>query len=165
VNFLWYLFIFNIKPLDVGLLPPSSVIYCSQDHPRNGTHDLDHPVLAGAKNIDSWHASTGDLQRAFSLDILMVPLLVLAITVDGERLSHSGFSLSETIHFGRLKFIADYFGSLSLSPQRDGSNVTAMGSTSSGPPSPLRDMSGDSTEVFHTASDEEGGGGAQPPLS
>jgi hypothetical protein len=28
----------------------------SQNYLRTGTHDLDHPVLAGAKNTDSWDA-------------------------------------------------------------------------------------------------------------
>jgi hypothetical protein len=37
---------------------------------------------------------------------------MLAITTDGERLTCGGFSLGETVCFGSLKFIADYFGSL-----------------------------------------------------
>jgi hypothetical protein len=46
------------------------VFYSSQDHLRTRTHDLDHPVLGGVKNT----ARKGDLQCAFSLDVLMVPL-------------------------------------------------------------------------------------------
>jgi hypothetical protein len=34
--------------------------------------DLNDPVLADAKNIDNWRARKGDLQRAFSLGVLMV---------------------------------------------------------------------------------------------
>jgi hypothetical protein len=30
--------------------------------------------LTGAKNADNWCARNGDLQRAFSLDVLMVPI-------------------------------------------------------------------------------------------
>jgi hypothetical protein len=49
------------------------VLCISQDHLKKGMRDLDHPVLAGAKNSDSWHASKRDLQRAFPLDVSMVP--------------------------------------------------------------------------------------------
>jgi hypothetical protein len=31
------------------------------------------PYLIGAKNTNSWHARKGHLQRAFPLDVLMVP--------------------------------------------------------------------------------------------
>jgi hypothetical protein len=46
----------------------------------------------------------------------MVHLLALTISADGECLTCSGFFLSETVHFGSLEFIADYFSGLSLSP-------------------------------------------------
>jgi hypothetical protein len=69
-----------------------------------------------------------------------------------------GFSLGETVHFGSLEFIADCFGGgLSLSLSRNDSGATFMGSTHSGPPSPLWVMIEDSTEDFYTASSEEGG--------
>jgi hypothetical protein len=48
------------------------VVYSSQDHLRTGMCDLNDPVLADAKNIDNWRARKGDLQRAFSLGVLMV---------------------------------------------------------------------------------------------
>jgi hypothetical protein len=32
------------------------VICSSQDHLRTRMHDLDHPILAGAENTDSWRA-------------------------------------------------------------------------------------------------------------
>jgi hypothetical protein len=86
----------------------------------------------------------------------MVPSSALAVSADSECLSCDGFSLVETILFGRLEFITDFFGGMSLSPRRDHSNVTVMGSSCSGPPSPLWVMIGDSTEEFHAASDEEG---------
>jgi hypothetical protein len=73
----------------------------------------------------------------------MIPSSVLAVVADGECLSCGGFSLSETIRFGSLEFIIDCFGDLSLSHRRDGSDATIMGSTCSGPPSPLRAMIGD----------------------
>jgi hypothetical protein len=72
--------------------------------------------LTSARNTNNWRARKGDLQRAFPIDIPMVPSSVLAITSDGECLSCSGFSLSETIRFGSLEFITDLFGGLSLSP-------------------------------------------------
>jgi hypothetical protein len=39
-------------------------------------HDLDQHILAGAENTDSWCAQKGDLQRAFTLDVLIVPLSI-----------------------------------------------------------------------------------------
>jgi hypothetical protein len=86
----------------------------------------------------------------------MVPSSAITISADGECLSRDGFSLGETIHFGSIEFIVDYFGVLSLPPRRDDSNAAAMGSTHGGPPSQLA-IIGDSTEEFHLASDEEGG--------
>jgi hypothetical protein len=46
----------------------------------------------------------------------MVPSSALTISANGEHLMCGGFSLGETIHFGSLQFIADYFGGLSLPP-------------------------------------------------
>jgi hypothetical protein len=66
-------------------------------------HDLDHPVLASAINIDSWRAMKGDLQCAFPLDVLMVPSSVLTIAADVERLSCDGSSLGETINFWEFR--------------------------------------------------------------
>jgi hypothetical protein len=133
------------------------VLCSSQDHLKTGTRDLGHHVLIGAENTDSWHAQKGDLQRAFSLYVLMVPASVLIVTTSGERLLCDGFTLGETICFGSLEFIADYFSGLSLSPRRDGSDAVVVGSSRSEPPSRLRAMIGDSLEEFHTASDGEGG--------
>jgi hypothetical protein len=78
------------------------------------------------------------LQRTFPLDVPMVPSSTLTIAADGERLSCSRFSLSETIHFGSLKFIIDCFDDLSLSPMGDSSDAIVMGSAHGGPPSPLQ---------------------------
>jgi hypothetical protein len=75
----------------------------------------------------------------------MVPSSAITITVDGECLSCDGFSLGKTIHFGSLEFTTD--------PRRDSSDAAIMGSTHSGPPSPLSAMTGYSTEEFHMASD------------
>jgi hypothetical protein len=61
--------------------------------------------------------------------------------------------------------MTDYFSGLSLSPRRNDSGATFMGSARSGSSSPLRVMTEDSTEEFFMASSEEGGGGElQPPL-
>jgi hypothetical protein len=86
----------------------------------------------------------------------MVPLSVLTVATGGECLSSDVFSLSEIIHFGSLKFTADRFSGLSLSPMGDGSYAVVMGSTDGGLPSPPWAMTGDSTEGFDTASEEEG---------
>jgi hypothetical protein len=92
--------------------------------------------LTDAKNIDSWRDRKGDLQRAFPLDVLMVPSSTLAITTDGEHLMCDDFSLGETVHIGSFEFIADYFGGLSLSPRRSDLGASFMGSTRSRSPSP-----------------------------
>jgi hypothetical protein len=86
----------------------------------------------------------------------MVPSSVLAITVDGERLSCSGFSLGETICFGSLEFIISRFGFLSLSPLGYGLGVAVMGPTHSGTPLPQQTMAGDSAEGFPIAHGEKG---------
>jgi hypothetical protein len=61
--------------------------------------------LVSAKNIDIWCAKKGDLQRAFPLDVPMVPSPVIAVTADGERLMCGGFSLDETVCLGNFEFI------------------------------------------------------------
>jgi hypothetical protein len=67
-----------------------------------------------------------------------------------------GFSLGETIHLGSFGFITDYFGDLSLSPRRNNSSATFMGSTRNGSPSLRWHMIEDTTEEFHIASSGEG---------
>jgi hypothetical protein len=78
------------------------------------TSELEHTILtilylASIKNTDSWHARKGDLQRAFPLEVLMVPSSALTVSTDGARIMCNGFSLSETIHLGSFEFITDYF--------------------------------------------------------
>jgi hypothetical protein len=126
------------------------VICSSQDHFRTGMRDLDHPVLADAKNIDIWHARKRDLQRAFPLDVTMVPSSTITITANGEHLTCGGFSPGETVCLGNFEFIVDYFGGL---------RRHLHGSTCSGTPSPWWAMIEDSVEDFLMASNEEGGGG------
>jgi hypothetical protein len=41
--------------------------------------DLDHPILVGVENIDSWCTRKGDLQCAFPLDVQMVPSFVIIV--------------------------------------------------------------------------------------
>jgi hypothetical protein len=132
------------------------MLHSSQDHLGTRTHDLDHPVLAVAKSTDSWHAGKGDLQRAFLLDVLMVPSSALAIAADGERLSCGGFSLGETIRFESLEFITNRFDGLSPPPHggwlrrhRQGLNPRWATILAAGP-------NRDSTEEFHMALDGEG---------
>jgi hypothetical protein len=50
-------------------------------------HDLNHHVLGGVENTDSWHAKKGDLQRAFPLEILMVLSSVIIVAADDEHLT------------------------------------------------------------------------------
>jgi hypothetical protein len=63
----------------------------------------------------------------------MVPSFVLAVSIDGERLTCGGFYLSKIIHFWSLQFITDCFRDLSLSPRRNDLDAGFMGSTRSGP--------------------------------
>jgi hypothetical protein len=59
--------------------------------------------LTGAKNTNSWCARKGDLQRAFPLDIPMVPSSVIVVAADGEHLTCGGFCHSETIRLGNFE--------------------------------------------------------------
>jgi hypothetical protein len=52
------------------------------------------------------------LQRAFPVDVPMVPSYAITIAIDGECLMCGGFPLGETVHLGNFKFIANYFGGL-----------------------------------------------------
>jgi DMSO/TMAO reductase YedYZ molybdopterin-dependent catalytic subunit len=55
--------------------------------------DLDDLVSCRCKkNTDSWHARKEDLQRAFPLDVLMVPLSAITVAIDGERLICGGWA-------------------------------------------------------------------------
>jgi hypothetical protein len=86
----------------------------------------------------------------------MVPISALTVAADSEHPSSDVFSLGETIRFGSLEFIINHFGSLSLSPIRDGSTAVIMDSTHGGTLSPLWATTEDSVEEFHKASDGEG---------
>jgi hypothetical protein len=108
----------------------------------------------------STYSQVGGFEVAFPLDVPMVPSSALTVAADSECLSCGGFYLGNTIHFWSLEFITCRIGGMSLSPRRDGSDAVIMGSTHSGPLSPLRAMVGDSTKEFHIASDREGGGGS-----
>jgi hypothetical protein len=63
-------------------------------------NDLDHPVLVGAENTDSWCARKGSLQHAFPINVLMVHSSMITVAVDGECLMCGGFSLNETVCLG-----------------------------------------------------------------
>jgi hypothetical protein len=122
------------------------VLHNSQDHLRIGTHDLDHPVSCQCKK----HRQ-------------LVPSSVIAIAVDGEHLTCSGFSLGETIHLENFKFIADFFGGMSFTPRRGDESAAFLGSTHSGTSTPRQAMIEDSTEEFLTASSGEGSFGLPSP--
>jgi hypothetical protein len=47
----------------------------------------------------------------------MVHSSTLVVTTDGEHLTCGGFSPGETVRFGNLEFIIDFFDNLSLSPK------------------------------------------------
>jgi hypothetical protein len=92
------------------------VLCSSQDHLKTGTHDLDHPVLAGVENTDSWHTRKGELQRAFPLDVLMIPSPKLSFVANINNPTGASLAPGNTIHFGSLEFTVDRLSRLSLSP-------------------------------------------------
>jgi hypothetical protein len=61
------------------------------------------------------------------LDVSMVHSPKLAVITDGEHLTSVSFTHGESICFGSLEFIADYFGNLSLSDEGKVSCVVIMG--------------------------------------
>jgi hypothetical protein len=96
------------------------------------------------------------LQRAFPLDVPMVPSSAITIAADGECLTCGGFSLGETVRFRSFEFIADYFSGLSLSPRSGDSGAAFMGSTRNGTPPPRQAMIEDSSKEFLTVPSREG---------
>jgi hypothetical protein len=119
--------------------------------------------LAGAKNTDCWLARNGDLQRAFPLDVPMVPLSAIIIAADGEHLTCGGFSHGKTICLGNFEFITDYFGGLGLSPRRGNNGAAFMGSSQGGASTPRWAMIEDLAEEFLTVSSGEGSFGLLSP--
>jgi hypothetical protein len=65
----------------------------------------------------------------------MVHLSTLVVATDGERLTHNGLSLGETVCFGGLEFSTDCIGSLSLSRKGNDSGAIFVGMRCSGSPS------------------------------
>jgi hypothetical protein len=125
------------------------------------TSEQEHTVLTtlflvSAENTDSWHAWKGDLQCVFPLDVMMVPLSAIAVTTDGERLTCSVLSPSETVCLGNFKFITNYFSSLSLSPKRGDEGAPFTGSTCGGASTLWWAMIEVSTKDFLIASCGEG---------
>jgi hypothetical protein len=98
----------------------------------------------------------GDLQCAFPLDRSDGSIIFNRHCTDDECLTYGGFFLGETVHVGNFKFIADYFGSMSLSPRKGDEDTTLMGSTRSGASTLRRAMIEDSIEEFLTVSSGEG---------
>jgi hypothetical protein len=104
--------------------------------------------LVSLINTDSWRAGKGDLQRAFPLDVLMVPSYVITVAADGEHLTCGGLSLSKTVRHGNFMFITDYIDGLSLSPRRGDTGVPFMGSTHRGAPTLQQAIIENSTKEF-----------------
>jgi hypothetical protein len=96
----------------------------------------------------------GAFATCFAPDVLMIHSSTLNVTTDRERLTCGGCSLSATICFGSLEFIADCFSSLTLSPGGDSSAIF-MGMTCNRSLS-LQAMIEDSLDKFYMASSGEG---------
>jgi hypothetical protein len=122
------------------------------------SHDLvDHVICRYRKHRQFAH-QVGGFVACSALNVSMVHPSMLIVTNDGEHLTCNGISLGETIHFGRLEFIADCFGSLSFSPKGNDSCTVFMGMACSGSPS-WRSILEDSTDEFYTAYSREGSSG------
>jgi hypothetical protein len=84
------------------------------------------------------------------------------IITDGEHLTDISFTHGETICFGSLEFIANYFSNLSLSDEGKTSDATFVGMSHSGSPS-LHTILEDSIDEGDTAS--SGGWSSSFPIS
>jgi hypothetical protein len=111
------------------------VLCSSQDHLKTRTRDLDHPILVGAENTDSWCTRKRDLQHTFSLDILIVTSPKVSFVTNGINLTGAGLAPGETIQFSYLEFTADRLGHLSLYPKERDSAAIFIGVVHSGSPS------------------------------
>jgi hypothetical protein len=92
----------------------------------------------------------------------MVHSSMLTINASGELLTRGDFFLGESVPFGSLEFIADYFGHLSFSPKGSDSGTVFIRMTRGGSPS-LRTILEDSTDEFYMASSGEGSSGLPLP--
>jgi hypothetical protein len=92
----------------------------------------------------------------------MVHSSTLVVTANGKHQTDGGFTFSETIHFGSLEFIANHFGSLSISNEGNDSGIVFMGMAHSGSSS-LHTILEESTNESDTAS--SGGGSSDFPIS
>jgi hypothetical protein len=138
------------------------VFHSSQDHLRIGTRDLDHPISCSVKNTDSWCTRKRDLQRAFSLNVLMVRALKLSFIANNNNPTGVGLALGSTIHFTRLEFIADCLRHLSLSPQEWDSSATFVGMVYSRSPT-LGTTLEESSDEDGTTSGVRGSSGSLDP--
>jgi hypothetical protein len=96
--------------------------------------DLDHLILAGAKNTNNWHARKGDLQCVFPLDVPMVTSPKLSFIANDNNPTGIGLTPSETICFTSLEFTVDRFGHMSLSLDERDSSAIFVGMVHSGSP-------------------------------
>jgi hypothetical protein len=117
--------------------------------------DLVDHVICRCRKHRQLACLEGGFVACFPLDVSMDHSSTVAITTDGKHLTCGGFSLGETVHFGRPEFIADCFDSLSLSPKGRNSGTVFVGMTHSGSPS-LCNILEDSTDEFYMASSGEG---------
>jgi hypothetical protein len=72
---------------------------------------------------------------SFPLSILMVHSPKPIIVANDNNLTGMGFTLGETIYYGRLEFNADHFVDLTLSPEGNDSGTIFMGMVPSASPS------------------------------
>jgi hypothetical protein len=74
----------------------------------------------------------GDLQRAFPLDVPLVPSPKLSSVTNDNNTTDVGLAPGSAIHFGSLEFITDRFGHRCLSPQEQDAGAIFIGMVHSG---------------------------------
>jgi hypothetical protein len=119
------------------------------------SRDLVDPIIYRCRKHRQLVHQEGRFLACFPPNVLMVHSSMLVITTDGELLTCGGFTLSETINFESLEFIADSFSSLNHSPKGSDLGIIFMGTARSRSPS-LCLILEDSTNEFNTTSSREG---------
>jgi hypothetical protein len=91
------------------------------------SRDLVDPVICRCRKYQQLACQEGASVAIFPLNISMVHSSKLTFIVNGNNLTDVGFTPGETIYFGSLKFTANCFSNLSLSPEGNDSGAVFVG--------------------------------------
>jgi hypothetical protein len=126
------------------------------------SRDLADPIICQCRKHQQLVCQVVGHVACFCLNVSMVHSSTLDVITDGEHLTCGDFSPGETIFFGSLEFIIDYFGTLSLSLKGSDSGTVFVGTAHCGSPS-LCTILKDSTNELYTAPSGEGSSGLPVP--